>query len=127
MPKPQIMLLAVANTEETLYTEESGAKLVTEAMLAGNSIVTPVDKSGTITTGGVAQTAIAANASRKGWVFQNISDTDMYLGEGVTATTGKFLVKANGGTASSGNLPATVAISVLCATTGKAFAATEYV
>ena len=35
---------------------------------------TPTDKSGSITTGGSAQVAMAALSTRKGYFFQNISE-----------------------------------------------------
>jgi hypothetical protein len=98
----------------------------TNAVAVQPIALTATDKSGTITTGGTAQNAIAANSNRKGWMIQNISDTDMYINEAGTATTGKFLLKSGASAVSQGNAVTTGAISILCATTGKAFAGVEY-
>ncbi|NDC26013.1 MAG: hypothetical protein EBZ49_18040, partial [Proteobacteria bacterium] len=45
------------------------------------------NRSSTITTGGTSQQVAASNTSRKYFLIQNISDTDMYLGVGYTPTT----------------------------------------
>ena len=85
------------------------------------------NRSSTITTGGTSQQVAASNTSRKYFLIQNISDTDMYLGVGYTptTTTGILLAKSGSGiTFESGFIP-TSAINVLCATTGKAFVALE--
>ncbi|NBW17033.1 MAG: hypothetical protein EBR82_54560 [Caulobacteraceae bacterium] len=85
------------------------------------------NRSSTITTGGTSQQVAASNTSRKYFLIQNISDTDMYLGVGYTptTTTGILLSKNGSGiTFESGFIP-TSAINILCATTGKAFVALE--
>jgi len=86
-----------------------------------------VDRSGTITTGGTAQELAAENSIRTGLTVQNISDTDMWIdevgGTAAAAGTGSFLLPANGGVYQVGTFNA---ISIFCATTGKAFTATEY-
>lgn len=82
------------------------------------------DRSGTIATGGAAQNVAAANTARRGFDFQNTSDTEMRVTENgtpATATTG-FQVLAGGTFRTRTNR----AISVFCATTGKTFAATEW-
>ena len=83
--------------------------------------------SGTITLGGTAQTLLAANTSRKYFEFQNRSVTDMILciGSTATATNGIILAGGVGGVGGSYTMPANVvmtgAISIFCATTGRAF------
>jgi hypothetical protein len=87
----------------------------------------PVDNlSGTITAGGTAQVVSEANDSRRFFLFQNISDTDMYIGVGVTPTVGTGLLLAkNGGTLTCDSFVPVEEIQVICATTGKAFTAFE--
>ena len=43
-----------------------------------NSNAAPTDRSGSITSGGVAQVAIAALSTRKAYFFQNISSESMW-------------------------------------------------
>lgn len=100
-------------------TDTLTANIVYPVLPAGSGL------SGSITTGGVAQTVATANANRRGLTFQNTSDTEMRVtesGAAATATTG-YLVAAGGGMfrASTNR-----AISVFCATTGKTFAGTEW-
>ncbi|WP_080056732.1 hypothetical protein [Spirosoma aerolatum] len=79
---------------------------------------------GTITTGGTAQTALAAQAGRKYLLIQNISDTVMYIqldGGTPTATTSMMLAANGGSWESPPHFCPVVAIKILCATTGKAF------
>lgn len=78
--------------------------------------------SGTITTGGTAQDIVSSGALTKFFVITNNSSTAMYLAVGATATTGNGIyIPAYGGYEfpfiPSGKL------SLLCATTGAAFAA----
>lgn len=90
--------------------------------------VTTTDKSGTISTGGTAQSAIASNTSRKGWCIQNPSSAteDLFVRVNGTAsaTTGTDL---SAGQAVC-NLPGmidTSAVSVFAATTSHAFVGFE--
>lgn len=80
------------------------------------------DRSGTITLGGTAQNAIAANTSRVEWTIVNNSDTLMMvrIAGTASATAG---IPANPGDVIVGK--ETNAVSVFCATTGKAFTAWE--
>lgn len=90
--------------------------------------VNPTDRSGTITAGGTAQQVMALNTSRYGFCFMNISDTDMYICFTGTATAGAGSLKIPAG-ALYETMPAGVpvgAVSVFCATTGKAFTAWEW-
>lgn len=47
----------------------------------GGTGVTKTDRSGAISLGGVAQTLMAANASRRGWSFQNRSTANLYFND----------------------------------------------
>jgi hypothetical protein len=87
----------------------------------------PVDnQSGTITAGGTAQVVSAANDSRRYFMFQNISDTDMYVGVGYTPEVGLgLLISKNGGTLTCDSFVPVEEIKVVCATTGKKFTAFE--
>ncbi len=96
--------------------------------MANDTYLDYSDASGTITTGGVAQSITVPNAylQRKSLIIQNISDTPMYINIGSTATSssGSFLLAANGGVfnwSTPGFVPQSTTISILCATTGKAF------
>lgn len=81
------------------------------------------DASSTITLGGTAQTALGAagNQQRRTVIFENISDTTMYISFPGTATADSMPVLA--GAARSWQTPDCPyqALSVLCATTGKKF------
>lgn len=86
------------------------------------------DRSGTITAGDTSQQVMAANASRKYLLFENVSDVDMWVNFGVAAVKNQpsILVKANGGTFTfESNFVPTQALHVICVTTGKAFTAKE--
>lgn len=83
------------------------------------------DRSGSITTGGTAQALAAANPNRRKLEGQNISSGDLWINEiGGTAaadTAGSYKVPAG-----SGFVISTVrAISIVGATTGQKFTATE--
>lgn len=84
------------------------------------------DRSGSIAAGTTAQALAAANASRTGLKGQNISSGDLWINEiGGTAaadTAGSFRVPAGATFSVSTNR----AISIVGATTGQKFTATEY-
>lgn len=96
-----------------------------DALIALATLVAGTDRSGSITTGGTAQQLAAANSARKSLTIQNISDVDMWVNEiGGTAaadTAGSWKVTAGSAFAVSTNR----AISIVAATTGKKFTATE--
>lgn len=85
------------------------------------------DRSGTITSGGAAQTAVAANSSRKYLFIMNTSDTDMWFNFTTAAVANQPSVKLIPGASfvMEGNYISTEAISVIGATTGKAFTIKE--
>lgn len=85
-----------------------------------------VDRSGTITTGGTSQVACVANNNRAYLLFQNHSDTDMWLNFGTAAVADQPSIKifANGGVYEPLVAP-TGTVNVICATTGKKFTCKE--
>ena len=88
---------------------------------------TVVDRSGSITAGGTSQQVMAKNTARRYLVFQNVSDTAMYVNFGGAALVDTDSVKINAGgslTFSDEWVPAD-AVHVICATTGKKFVAKE--
>lgn len=121
--------LATQCTLEAILAKQIAAPSTASKQDAQTLLLTPTpytDVSSTITLGSTAQTLLAANASRTGVLFQNISDTDMYLNPTGVATTGvgSYLLKGGGGVYETPKGVKDVqAISVLCATTGKAFTA----
>lgn len=82
-------------------------------------------RSGTVTSGGTAQTLAAANASRRGLTGQNISAGDLWINEngGAAAVAGSdsWLVEPGATFRVSTN----EAVSIIGATTGQKFTATE--
>jgi len=86
------------------------------------------DRSGTITTGGAAQTVVARRSGRKFFLFQNISDTDMWINFGTTAVADSPSIKivAGGAYEFPSHFCSTQSVSVICATTGKKFTCKEY-
>lgn len=92
---------------------------------ASTALPAGTDRSGTIATGGTAQTLAPANAARTSLTAQNISTADLWVNEiGGTAAAnaaGSYRVVAGGAFAVATNR----AISVVGATTGQAWTATE--
>jgi hypothetical protein len=84
-----------------------------------------VDKSGTITAGGTAQTLFAAAAITHGGYFQNLSTVNMWIrddGTAASAAPGSVLVPANGGFFYWDNTGVpTTSVSIFCATTASQF------
>jgi hypothetical protein len=102
--------------------------------IVGDVRITPspgnlTSRGGTITAGGVAQSLMDANANRSVLIFQNVSDTAMWIRFSGTAaaTQPSLLMPANMAA------PFTLVgvgcprndISIFCITTGKAFSAYE--
>lgn len=85
------------------------------------------DFSAAITAGATAETAIAANPARRYFLFQNISDTNMWVNFGATAVADKPSIKIVPDAAlifESGFVPVGL-VSVICATTGKKYVCKE--
>lgn len=93
---------------------------------SGTTLPAGTDRSGAITVGGTAQTLAAANTARTGLTGQNISSGDLWINEiGGTAaadTAGSYKIPAGGTFEVSTNR----AVSIVGATTGQKFTATEY-
>ena len=85
------------------------------------------DRSGSLTTGGTAQTIAALRAGRSYFLFQNISPDDLWINCGVTAVQDQpsFKIIAGGSFVMEGNSVCTDLISVIGATTGQKFSAKE--
>lgn len=87
------------------------------------------NRSGTITTGGVSQTLMAANASRKAWTVQNRSTGNLYINftaaASASATGGSIELQPGDAYSEAGDFVSTEAITILGATTGQAFTAKE--
>lgn len=118
--------VTVASDQSALtVAQATAANLKAQVVYAD---VTATDKSGTIATGGTAQTAIALNANRRAFWIQNLSAGDLWISDVGTATAASPSLKiVAGGLYESmpGNCP-TSAISIIGATTSQAFAAREY-
>lgn len=122
-----------------IYTDEAGHPQGAKGQICvdplGNTkdcaaavVVATTSRSGTITLGGTAQNAMAANTSRKGWCVQNPTGASesLFVRAGGTASSSTGTELAAGQQAC--NQPGTVdqgAISVFAATTSHAFSAFE--
>lgn len=93
------------------------------------STATITSRSGTIATGGVAQSFMTENTARKGWFIQNNSTGDLWVNRfGGTASASQPSIKIPAGRlyetptgGSGGN-----ALSIFGATTGQAFTSGEW-
>lgn len=102
----------------------------TLAQIAGQANVTPVNCSGTITTGGTAQNAFGTSANRHGFTIVNLSANPMWIsmtGTAVVGTEGSFLLAAGSATVQGGSFTApfgfgmNTALSVVSSGTGDKF------
>lgn len=87
--------------------------------------LTFTDRSGSITAGGTSQQVAAANTARRYLLFQNHSDTDMWIDFGIAAVANQPSVKVVAGGYFEPLVPPTEAVHVICATTGKGFTCKE--
>lgn len=104
------------------------------AVDAGNPLpvaaptIAPIDRSGAIATGGTAQTIAAANPARRGFLVQNLSSADLWLGTGAGAVAGRPSIRIAPGQlyeSPASGAPGG-AISLLGASTGQSFTAQEW-
>lgn len=118
--------VAITNTPAVTLTSTtlSGSS---NNVLISPSTNTLVDHSGTITTGGTAQTLSAAK-SRKYFFFQNLSVSNMYLNftSAASASTGSILVVPGGSFVQEGSFVSSELISVFGVTTGQAFTSKDF-
>jgi hypothetical protein len=84
------------------------------------------DRSGSIASGGNAQTLAAANAGRKGYWIQNNSSGDLWLSTEAAAVAGQPSLRLRAGALYEPPVVSTGAISVIGANTGQAFSAREW-
>lgn len=84
--------------------------------------------SGTITTGGAAQTLAAANANRQGLWVQNQSTAALWINFEETAVASQPSIKIDAGALyeTPANWCPIGSVSIIGATTGQAFAAREW-
>lgn len=86
------------------------------------------DHSGEIDTGSTAQEVMDANSSRAYLLFENVSDTDMWIDFGTDAVADQPSIKiAPDGSyeLAEPGFVSTQALSVLCASAGKKFVCKE--
>ena len=96
----------------------------------GSSGVTKTDRSGAIALGGQAQTLMAANTARKGWSFQNKSNSNLWFNDlggtaDPTANNATYLPPGAYYESEPGGA-SVAAISLIGDTTGAQFAAKEW-
>lgn len=94
---------------------------VTGSFSSGVGTYTATDKGGTVTTGGIAQNAIASNASRKIWCIQNDPSATEILSvrsNGTASATAGTILQAGAQACTPSGQTDTAAISVFAATTG---------
>jgi hypothetical protein len=122
----------VTTADTILDATVTGGRVQTLMTPAQN---TDTNRSGTITTGGVAQNAMAANPARKGWMIMNIDETNLEplgvrtTGAAALASAGTFTLVPSAGAGYPGGVMQGVgsgAISVIAATTGHKFTAIEW-
>ena len=119
-------LSQLVNSSIKLY---SGAASVSASnpLPVQNANASPTDRSSTITTGGAAQVAMAALATRKAYFFQNISSESMwgsFTGTAAPSTVGSFEIVPKGVIRSTTTCE-TTALSIYGATTGQKYTAWE--
>lgn len=100
---------------------------ITNAVPVKASTGTITNRSGTITSGGTAQTIMAANSTRLYLFIQNTSDTIMWCNFTTTAvaTQPSFSLIPGASFVMEGTAVSTEAVSCIGATTGKIFTAKE--
>jgi hypothetical protein len=114
-------VLAVKNGEDV------AALSTTTPLTIQSANATPTNRSGSITTGGAAQVAMAALSTRKGYFFQNVSSEIMWgswVGTAAPNTAGSFPISPNGVLRNTAPCE-TTALSIYGATTGKVYTAWE--
>ena len=92
-----------------------------------NANAAPIDRSSSITTGGVAQVAMEALSTRKAYFFQNISNEIMwgsFTGKAEPSMEGSFPIQPNGIIRST-QVCETTALSIFFAITGNVYIAWE--
>jgi hypothetical protein len=135
MTQTQRTILVGKNAAVQNITGESGETFVrvdatTGALLTEVSRlpVSPVNISGTITTGGSAQVLAAANADRRGWWIRNNSTGSLWVSDMTTAVLSQPSLEIKAGElyeAPAGGVSLN-ALSIIGATTGQSFTGREW-
>ena len=89
---------------------------------------TLTDRSGTTSgSANTSTTVMSANTSRNYLLFQNVSDTDMWVNFGTAATTNQpsFKIVPNGSIVMEAGFVTTQSMTVICSATSKAYTAKE--
>lgn len=88
---------------------------------------TLTNRSGTITTGGTAQTLAAANANRRYLFIQNLSSSELWINFTTAAAQSQPSIRLDAGASFTmeGSFVSTELISIIGSTTGQAFSAKE--
>lgn len=126
-PTDHEILLALLETENQVFER---LEQVIQA-ISGSAVVNPsgafTDRSGTITLGGTAQTIAVAQATRKTFIFENLSSESLWVNFGIAAVQNQpsFEVLPKGTLRLTSEFISTELISVIGATTGSAFTAKE--
>ncbi len=118
---------AVTQPVSGTITEVTTVGTITNSVTVAPTISTITNRSGTITSGGTAQTIMSANATRKYLLIQNTSDTTMWCNFTTTAvaTQPSFQLIPGASFTMEGLAVSSEAISCIGATTGKIFTAKE--
>lgn len=111
-----------ANGDPVPVTAVTPMPVTLDAVPGGASYT---DGSGVITLGGTAQQVFAANTSRRYLFLLNPSDTAMYVNFGTTAVAGQPSIILPPGGYFEPLVPSAQSVSIICATTGKTFAAKQ--
>lgn len=108
-------------TDTGLYYYSDGTNWTIKTFDDARSVVNRSD-----TTSNGSKLIMPANTDRRWFFFQNLSDTDMYLGIGYAPTTsnGMFIAKSAGNIRLEVFVP-TDAIYVYCSAASKAFSCLE--
>lgn len=123
-----VNILYLDNTTGQPVAVSDVLPLPVSSTASGGNPVTYTNRSGTVTLGGTAQTLMAANASRQGFIVQNVSTGDLWISSlGTAAATQPSIWLPPGSyyEPPSDGVPV-AAISIFGATTGQAFSAREW-
>jgi hypothetical protein len=87
-----------------------------------------IDRSGTITNAATSQEVMPPSATRRGFIFENVSDATMWINFGVAATASQpsLQILTNTRFVSPDTMVPSGSLTVICASQGKAFAAKEW-
>lgn len=121
-------MAAIKGTPVYLYDPATGL-FITTAQLSGVVQGTWTDKAGTVATGGIAVTAIAANLARKGFYVTNPSSAteSLWINFTTAAVVGSTSsLEIPPGATYYGNPVTTEAISANAATSAHPFGAKEF-